>query len=105
MLIPDIRGKAAGLKIEKETPLRDFEELAKGNPERGVHTTAEAGRLRIVYKEYGRELEEELFASVSQFVTQLPPSGMRSGYCINYWFIDNVFSFRADKGCLDMNSQ
>lgn len=48
-------------------------------------------------------MEEEMYAAVSQFVTNLPAA--TGSYFINYWYIDYVFSFRAPKGKLDSNSK
>ena len=71
----------------------------------GVRSYANGGKIRIQYQESGRPMEEELYAAVSQFVTDLPGSAFAPGYFINYWYIDYVFSFKAEKGGLDSQSK
>jgi hypothetical protein len=61
--------------------------------------------MRIEYGENGRPMEEEIYAAVSQFVTDLPGSALSPGYFINYWYIDYVFSFRAAKNRLDSQAK
>ena len=61
--------------------------------------------MRIEYPEKGRQMEEELYAAVSQFVINLPGSGYSGSSFINYWYIDYVFSFKDEKGKLDSKSR
>ena len=61
--------------------------------------------MRIQYRERGNPMEEELYAAVSQFVTNLPGSAFTPPYFINYWYIDYVFSFRAEKNRLDSQAK
>lgn len=83
----------------------ELEQLAKGSPTIGVNAYAEGGKIRITYLENGKQREEEIYAVVSQFVTYLPGSYMTPAYFINYWYIDYIFSFKAEKGKLDSNSK
>ncbi|MFH1680679.1 MAG: hypothetical protein ABIH26_08550, partial [Candidatus Eisenbacteria bacterium] len=76
-----------------------------GAPVQGVRARAEGGKVRIEYEENGRAMEEEMYAAVSQFVTYLPGSAFSPGYFINYWYIDYVFSFKAERGKLDVHSK
>lgn len=66
----------------------------------GVNSSAVAGKARLQYREGERFMEEELFAALSQFVINMPGTGLSPGYFINYWYIDYVFSFRAAQGRL-----
>ena len=78
----------------------DLAKLAKGQEVQGVRSSAKGGKIRIGYQEDGRQKEEELYTAVSQFITDMP-----DGYFMNYWFIDYIFSFKAEKGSLDSQSK
>jgi hypothetical protein len=102
-VIPAAARNMMGMTIVKESPVPELAGLAKGLPTQGVYATAEGGKLRINYGEKGKQMEEEFYSAVSQFVTNIP--GVGGGYFINYWFIDYVFSFRDEKGKLDSRSK
>jgi hypothetical protein len=104
-IIPGAKRSMRGMTVVKEKEVPELAALAIGLPERGVKASAEAGKMRIVYAERGGQMEEEFYAAVSQFVTQLPGSGYSSGYFIDYWYIDYAFSFRDEKGKLDSRSR
>jgi hypothetical protein len=94
-----------GMKIINEEKVPELEQLARGEATQGVNASAEAGKMRVAYSENGRQMEEEFYAAVSQFVINMPASGMSGGYYINYWYMDYVFSFRDQKGRLDSRSK
>ena len=99
IIIPGARRGARGMTILKLQEVPELAELAKGVPAPGVNASAQAGKMRVAYGEGGRQMEEEFYASVSQFVIPMP------GYFINYWYLDYVFSFRDEKGKLDSRSK
>ena len=101
IVIPSIRKDVGGLEVLRERQVPELAEVAKGPPEPGVRASAEAGRVRLNYREAGRPMEEELFAVVSHFVMDQPGSMLSAPHFIDYWYIDYVFSFRARKGDLD----
>ncbi len=101
IVIPAIRKSAAGLEIVREQPVPELADLARGPPTPGVRASAEAGRVRLHYREAGRPMEEELFAVVSHFVTDHPGSMLSGPHFTDYWYVDYVFSFRAPRGALD----
>jgi hypothetical protein len=103
VIIPGVRKNASGLTILQEKEVPELAALARGGPVQGVQSSAQGGKVRIVYREGGREMEEEIYGTVSQFVTHIP-SG-RGSYFINYWYIDHVFSIRAAKGTLDSQAR
>lgn len=100
VIIPYARKGASGLKIVKTSEVPELASIARGQPVQGVRSYASAGKMRLDYQENGRAMEEEIYAAVSQFITDLPGSATGAGYFINYWYIDYVFSFKADKGKL-----
>lgn len=99
VIIPNFRGRAGGLRIIERKGVAELAALAKGAPTPGVEASADGGKIRIEYQENGKLMEEEMYAAVSQFVIPLP------GYFINYWYIDYIFSFKAEKGKLDAQSK
>ncbi len=105
VIIPSCRKKVSGLTIIHEQEVPELTKLAKGVPVQGVRVSAKGGKIRIGYQEDGRQKEEELYAAVSQFITDMPGTMYSGGYFINYWFIDYVFSFKAEKGGLDSRSK
>ncbi len=98
-IIPAARKNANNVRIVAEKQAPELEELARGVPTPGVNTSASAGRMRVVYGEGGRQIEEEFYAAVSQYQTY------PGNYFINYWYIDYVFSFRDERGKLDSRSK
>ncbi len=105
VIIPGFRKKVNGLTIFHEEEVPDLAKLAKGQAVRGVRASAKGSKIRISYHEDERQKEEELYAAVSQFITDMPGSTYSGGYFLNYWFIDYVFSFKAEKGGLDSRSK
>jgi hypothetical protein len=105
VIIPGTRAKVSGLRIAEEKDVPELARIARGGPVQGVQASARGGKIRIGYAEKGTQFEEEIYAAVSQFVTHMPGSGYSPAYFINYWYIDYVFSFRAEKGRLDSHSR
>jgi hypothetical protein len=75
--------------------------LARGGPTAGVRALAQARRVRVEYVEGGKPMEEEIFGAVSHFVMDQPGSMLAPTSFIDYWYVDYVFSFQAQKGRLD----
>jgi hypothetical protein len=105
LLVPSIRKDAAGLSVGDRRRLPDLARLAAGDPTPGVRASAQAGKVRLAYQERGKAIEEDLFASVASFRIELPGSAMSRPYFIDYWYVDHVFSFRAEKGQLASRSK
>jgi len=105
VIIPGAKRQMNGLAIISEKEVPELAKLAKGGPTAGVQSSAKGGKMRIQYSESGKQMEEEIYATVSQFVTNMPGSGFARGYFINYWYIDYNFSFRDEKGKLDSRSK
>jgi hypothetical protein len=105
IIIPQARSKVNGLRIVKTNEVPELAKIARGQPVQGVRSYASGGKMRIEYQENGRRMEEEIYAAVSQFVTDLPGSTLAPGYFINYWYIDYVFSFKAAKNGLDSQAK
>lgn len=104
-IIPQARSGVSGARIIKTSEVPELAKIARGQPAQGVRSYASAGKMRIEYQENGRPIEEEIYGAVSQFVTDVPGSGLSPGYFINYWYIDYVFSFKAEKNRLDSQAK
>jgi hypothetical protein len=105
VIIPYVRSGVGGVRIIEEKEMAELARIARGQPVQGVHSSAQGGKIRIQYPENGRPMEEEMYAAVSQFVTYMPGSAFTGNYFINYWYIDYVFSFKAQKGKLDSQAK
>jgi hypothetical protein len=105
VVIPAADRNMQSVGIIKEKDVPELATLARGSPVQGVHASAQGGKMRIEYQERGRLMEEEFYAAVSQFVVNLPGSGYSGNYFINYWYIDDVFSFKDEKGKLDSKTK
>ncbi len=101
VIIPQAGSGVSAMRIVSVNEVPELASIARGQPVQGVRSFADAGKMRIEYLENGRPMEEEIYAAISQFVTDLPGSALGPGYFINYWYIDYVFSFKADKDRLD----
>jgi hypothetical protein len=105
VIIPQARSGVSGIRIVKANEVPELAKIAQGQPVQGVRSYAGGGKMRIEYQENGRPMEEEIYAAVSQFVTDLPGSAGAPGYFINYWYIDYVFSFKAERNRLDSQAK
>jgi hypothetical protein len=105
VIIPGMRAGMRGITITEQKVVPELAKIARGESVRGVHSSADAGKIRIQYGEGGRAMEEEIYAAVSQFVTDMPGSAFGRGYFINYWYIDYIFSFKAERGALHSQSR
>jgi hypothetical protein len=105
VIIPRFRAGVSGLRTIQEKEVTELAKIARGQPVQGVRSSAKGGKIRIQYQDKGKPMEEEIYAAVSQFVTNLPGSVFTSDYFINYWYIDYVFSFKAEKNRLDSQSK
>jgi hypothetical protein len=104
-LIPSAVKNSEGMKIVNEEKVSELEQLAKGEATQGVNASAEAGKMRVSYVEKGRQLEQEFYAAVSQFIIQMPAPGFGGSYYIDYWYMDFIFSFKDRQGELTNHSK
>jgi len=98
-ILPTFRNKVQDLKITERQAVPELEKLAQGPPVTGVIASAEGGKIRVEYLQNGRQMEEEIYTAVSQFVIPMPD------YFISYWYMDYIFAFKAAKGELDSQSR
>jgi hypothetical protein len=104
VVIPGAKKNRGSLDIISEKDVPELANLAKGAPAQGVQTRAQGGKMRISYRANGKQMEEEVFAAVSQFVINMPAANYSGSYFINYWYIDYAFSCKDEKGKLDSHA-
>jgi len=100
VVIPGAQRNTQGMKVLLTKDVPELAQLAGGQVDPNVQAEAHAGKMRIAYNDNGMQMEEEFYAAVLQFTINMPGPSF-----INYWFIDHVFSFRAEKGKLDNNAR
>lgn len=105
VIIPHFRSGVSGIKIVQAKEVPELAKIAKGQPAYGVRSSAEGGKVMIQYQTQGRLMEEEVYAAVSQFIADMPGSAFTGNYFINYWYIDYIFSFKAEKDRLNSQSK
>jgi len=100
IVVPRFRGKITNLKVVNT---RNLPELARalhaGAPQPGVQTFGDAAKVRIEYTAAGVPMEEEIFAVVEGFSFSM--QGMQGVITNTNWYVDYIFSFKAEKGKLD----
>jgi hypothetical protein len=105
IIIKEHRGGYQDLKIIKD---EDFPELPKalgaGQQAQGYGSSGATGaKLRVSYTQNGVPMEEEIYAVVESMT--FPLQGMYGTTYNTIWYVDYVFSFKAEKGKLESNTQ
>lgn len=97
-VLPRYRSQVSNLQVITEQPLPELPRLAKSEAPL-VGGSAEGGKVRIRYTWQNRQIEEEIYGVVEVF--RAPIASMFGSVEISIWYIDYLFSFRADAGRLD----
>lgn len=98
VVLPNAR-PGVKLAVVKRERVPELAALARGEPAQGARTSADAGKVRVVYQEGRATIEEEFYAAVFHLI--IPGQGWSE----DYWYVDYVFSFRAAKGELDSRAR
>ena len=97
-VLPRYRAAVQNLQILNEEPVPELPRLVRSQAA-SSGGTAEGGKLRFRYLWQGWSLDEELYGLVEAF--HLPiQTAFSAGQAI-FWFIDYLFTFRAQAGRLD----
>lgn len=99
IIIHEHRGKMANLNITREEELPG---LAKALTT-GHAGEATGGRIRITYSLDSTLIEEEFYAVVEK--VSFPIQSMYGVFYNTLWFVDYIFSFKAESGQLDSNAK
>lgn len=99
-VLPRYRSNIQGLRILKEEPVPDLPRLAKSEALVSPIGSVEGGKVRVEYAWQQWRFEEEIYGVVEVFHTPLQ-QGLFGANELYVWFIDALFSFRAQAGKLD----
>jgi len=100
VLLPQHRSSAERLRIVSRERLSDVERALSqsgSNAAMGIETTVLAERVRVEYRERGRDLEEDVYCVLNVSTSSMMPGSV-------FWSPDRLYSFRAEKGALDGNA-
>jgi hypothetical protein len=105
IVVPRFRQNVSGLRIVSEDPLPDLAKTIGAGPrsQPGVSVSTEGAKIRLVYHKGEKAMEEEIYAVVQSMAI---PIQTMAGMVTNInWYVDYIFSFKAEKGTLDANSK
>jgi hypothetical protein len=106
MILPAARGNTTGRKVLKDENLPELP-LALGagkQAQAGFGSSGATGaKLRVSYVKDGKEMEEEFYAVVESM--SFPIKSMYGTFYNTIWYIDYVFSYKAEKGKLESNTK
>lgn len=105
IILTEHRSNFRDLTVMKD---EDFPELPQalgaGKQAQGYGSSGATGaKLRVSYIQNGIPMEEEMYAVVESMT--FPVQGMFGTTYNTIWYIDYVFSFKAEKGKLESNTQ
>lgn len=105
ILVPRFRGNVSDLRIVGTENLPDLaRQLGAGTQSQpGVSTSADSGKVKIEYRRDGRLMEESIYAVIESFT--YPIQTMYGTVSNMNWIGEYLFSFKAEKGKLDVSSK
>ena len=105
IILPEQRRGFQGLKILKDENVPELPvALGAGQQAQGpVKSEATGAKLRISYTTGGTPMEEEFYAVVE--LISFPVQSMYGTFYNTIWYIDYIFSFKAEAGKLESNTQ
>ncbi|NVO18907.1 MAG: hypothetical protein HXX13_04355 [Bacteroidetes bacterium] len=103
VILSEERSQVQGLSITKDEDLPELA-TAVGAGKQSIGGPKPTGaKLRIIYQKNGIPMEEE-FYGVTECIT-FPVQSMFGTYYNTIWYIDYIFSFKAERGNLERNSK
>ena len=105
VILPEFRNGFPGLEVILHQEVPELPEaLGAGNQSQGfVRSEATGAKLRAGYRLDGVAMEEEIYAVVESIT--FPIQSMYGTFYNTIWYIDYIFSFRAEKGKLESNTK
>jgi hypothetical protein len=99
------RGNVQDLRIVREEELPDLAKSLGAATQSlpGLSTSADGAKLRVQYQRGGKWMEEELYGLVESM--SFPIRSMFGQFTNTNWYVDYLFSFKAEKGTLDAHSK
>jgi hypothetical protein len=101
VILPEQRNRFQDLKILKDEDVPELPKALGAGQQPGSSGTTGA-KLRVSYSLGGVAMEEEFYAVVESF--SFPVQSMYGTFYNTIWYIDYIFSFRAEKGKLESNT-
>lgn len=105
IILPRERQNYQNLKIISQSDLPELAiALGAGKQAQGFGSSSATGaKMRISYTKNGIEMEEELYAVVEKMTF---PIQLMNGTVFNtIWFVDYIFSFKGEKGKLEVQTK
>ncbi len=99
IVLPRFRRNVSGLRVVSQKNLPELARALAAAPQPGVQTFAQGAKIRVEYGSGGIAIEEEIFAVVEGFSFAFQT--MQGMVTNTNWFVDYIFSFKAEKGHLD----
>ena len=105
IIIPKQRNRVANLKVIKDENLPELPlALGAGKQAQGSGMSGATGaKFRVSYMENGIPMEEEFYAVCEQFSFQV--QSMFGTFYNTIWYVDYIFSFKAEFGKLQSNTK
>ena len=105
IILNEQRYGVADLKIIKDENVPELPKaLGAGQQAQGIGSSGATGaKLRITYNRDGVQMEEEFYSVVESF--SFPVQSMYGTFYNTIWYIDYIFSFKAEKGKLESNTK
>lgn len=101
IIIPEQRNGVENRQVVKDEDLPELPQvLGAGKQAQGNGMSGASGaKFRVSYLENGIPMEEEFYAVTEQF--SFPVQSMFGTYYNTIWYVDYIFSFKAEKGKLE----
>lgn len=105
IILPEYRGRLINLEILKEEDVPELP-LALGTGQQAqdyVTSAATGAKIRVRYMNQAVPMEEEFYAVVETIT--FPGQSMFGTFYNTLWYVDYIFSFKAEAGKLDNHAQ
>lgn len=105
IILSEQRNGFSDMKVIKDESVPELPKaLGAGKQAQGIGTSGATGaKLRVIYTRDGITMEEEFYAVVESF--SFPVQSMYGTSYNTIWYIDYIFSFKAEKGKLESNTK
>jgi len=105
IILSEQRNGFSALKVIKDENVPELPKaLGAGKQAQGKDSSGATGaKLRVSYIKDGVTMEEEFYAEVESF--SFPVQSMVGIFYNTVWYIDYIFSFKAEKGKLESNTK
>jgi hypothetical protein len=105
IILPEQRHGYSDIKVLKDENVPELPEaLGAGKQAQGYgYSGATGAKLRVSYTREGVAMEEEFYAVVESI--SFPVQSMYGTFYNTIWYVDYIFSFKAEKGKLENNTK